>query len=37
MRQALALFVLAALAAGASGWSPELLAAAALAVRGLPA
>jgi hypothetical protein len=37
MRQALALFVLAALAASASGWSPELLAAAALAVRGSPA
>jgi predicted transcriptional regulator len=37
MRQALALFVLAALAAGASGWSPELLAAVALAVRGSPA
>jgi predicted transcriptional regulator len=37
MRQALALFVLAALAASASGWSPELLAAVALAARGSPA
>jgi hypothetical protein len=37
MRQALALFVLSALAASASGWSPELLAAVALAVRGSPA